>query len=404
MYPFASLSENLTAFCAVLRRDYGFRVGSRQLLDAARAIQVTSIADERAVRDTLRPVLSSTVEHAMVFDRAFDAFFHPKSTAPQGPVPPGRGELAAGTPGREPARRPVAVQPERPLDELASADAGPGTAIKVAAEDRDLSAGLLRSCASPLEGEDEPPALTPVDRSWRDAAAAFVRRVQTASSRRWRPALRGNRFDLRRTLRSSLHTGGEPVLPRWQVRPRLRPRFVVIVDGSRSMSAYTTTALQTAVAIASVTPSVEVFVFSTALERITPDVRRAAAGERRQLTELPVVGGAWVRGAWGGGTGIGQCLREFIHRFGERSLGRDTVVIVLSDGLDVGPPDVLRQAMAELHRRSAAIIWLNPLIDTPGYEPTAVGMRVARASVSTFSSVRDAAGLRRLAGQVRVRA
>src|SRR5512134_1071786 len=106
MYPFASLSENLTAFCAVLRRDYGFRVGSRQLLDAARAIQMTSIADERAVRDTLRPVLSSTVEHAMVFDRAFDAFFHPKSTAPQGPVPPGRGELAAGTPGREPARRP----------------------------------------------------------------------------------------------------------------------------------------------------------------------------------------------------------------------------------------------------------------------------------------------------------
>jgi uncharacterized protein with von Willebrand factor type A (vWA) domain len=169
------------------------------------------------------------------------------------------------------------------------------------------------------------------------------------------------------------------------------------------MSAYTTTALHMAVAIASVTPSVEVFVFSTALERITPDVRRAAAGEHRQLTEL-VVRGAWVRGAWGGGTGIGQCLREFIHRYGERSLGRDTVVIVLSDGLDVGPPEALRQAMAELHRRSAAIIWLNPLIETPGYEPTAVGMRVARASVTTFSSVRDAAGLRRLAGQVRVRA
>ena len=403
MYPFASLPENLTAFCGVLRRDYGFRIGPRQIRDAARAIEVTSIADERVVRDTLRPVLSSTVEHALVFDRAFDAFFHPKSIAPQGPAPPRRGELDAGAPGREPARRPAAVQPERPLDELASAEAGPGTAIGVAGEEQDLSAGLLRSSASPLEGEDEPPVLTPVDRSWRDAAAAFIRRVQTASSRRWKPALRGNRFDLRRTLRSSLHTGGEPVLPRWQARPRLRPRFVVIVDGSRSMSAYTTTGLQTAVAIASVTPSVEVFVFSTALERITPDVRRAAAGERRPLTEL-VVRGAWVRGAWGGGTGIGQCLREFIHRYGERSLGRDTVVIVLSDGLDVGPPEALRQAMAELRRRSAAIIWLNPLLDTPGYEPTAVGMRLARASVTTFSSVRDAAGLRRLAGQVRVRA
>ena len=107
--------------------------------------------------------------------------------------------------------------------------------------------------------------------------------------------------------------------------------------------------------------------------------------------------------AWGGGTGIGQCLRAFLHSHGERSLGRDTVVIIASDGLDVGPTDILHQAMSELHRRSAAIIWLNPLIDTPGYEPTALGMRTARAAVSTLASVRDAAGLRRLAGQVRVR-
>ena len=150
MYPFAGLSENLTAFCAVLRRDYDFRIGPRQLLDAARAIQLTSIADERAVRDTLRPVLSSTVEHVVVFDRAFDAFFHPKSIAPQGPAPPARRELDAGTPGREPARRPLAVQPYRPLDELASAGAGQGTVIDVADAEPEESAGLLRSRASPL--------------------------------------------------------------------------------------------------------------------------------------------------------------------------------------------------------------------------------------------------------------
>jgi len=396
MYPFASLPENLTAFCAVLRRDHGFRVGPRQIRDAARAIEVTSIADERAVRDTLRPILSSTMEHAMVFDRAFDGFFHPDRVAPvalERPDPAGRDAHAVAH------APPPASGPPEPLEDVPpTTGPGPGTAIDVADAAPEEAVGLLRSTASPLEGEDEPPDLAPVDRSWRDAAAAFVRRVQTASSRRWRPAIRGTRFDLRRTLRSSLHTGGEPVLPRWQARPRLRPRFVVIVDGSRSMSAYTTPALETAVAIASVSPNVEVFVFSTALERITRDVRRAAAGERRRLPELHM-----PRGAWGGGTGIGQCLRDFIHRFGDRSLGRDTVVIIVSDGLDVGSLDVLRQAMAELHRRSASIVWLNPLVETPGYEPTAVGMRVARASVSTLASVRDAAGLRRLAGQVRIR-
>ena len=398
-YPFASLPENLTAFCAALRRDHRFRAGPRQVHDATRALELTSILNERAVRDTLRPVLCSTVEHVMVFDQAFDAFFHPQSSAPEAlDRPPGRDERDAGETAREQARAPVAVRPDLPFEESASAGPSPGTAVDVADAEHEEAAGLLQSSYSPLESEGEPPDLAPVDRSWRDAAAAFVRRVQTSSSRRWKPALRGTKFDLRRTLRSSLRTGGEPVLPRWQARPRLRPRFVVIVDGSRSMSPYTTPALRTAVAIASVTAKVEVFVFSTALERITGDVRRAAAGERRHVPELHM-----MKGAWGGGTGIGQCLRAFLHSYGERSLGRDTVVIIMSDGLDVGPTDVLRQAMGELHRRSAAIIWLNPLIETPGYEPTATGMRAARAAVGTFSSVRDAPGLRRLAGQVRVR-
>ncbi len=40
MYPFASLPENLTAFCAVLRREHGFRVGPGELHDAARALEI----------------------------------------------------------------------------------------------------------------------------------------------------------------------------------------------------------------------------------------------------------------------------------------------------------------------------------------------------------------------------
>ena len=97
--------------------------------------------------------------------------------------------------------------------------------------------------------------------------------------------------------------------------------------------------------MASITRRVEVFTFSTALQRVTGDVRRAAAGETRHLESVPY--------AWGGGTSIGVCLREFLRTFGERLLGRDTVVIIASDGLDVGEPDTLRGAMSELHRRSA---------------------------------------------------
>ena len=85
-------------------------------------------------------------------------------------------------------------------------------------------------------------------------------------------------------------------------------------------------------------------------------------------------------------------------------VGRDTVVMIASDGLDVGAPDMLRDAMRELHRRSAGVVWLNPLLETEGYEPTASGMRAARPYVTTFTSVNDASGLARLSRTVRIRA
>jgi hypothetical protein len=78
-------------------------------------------------------------------------------------------------------------------------------------------------------------------------------------------------------------------------------------------------------------------------------------------------------------------------------------VIIASDGLDLGEPDTLRDAMIELRRRSAGLVWLNPLLETAGYEPTARGMRAARPYVTTFASVTDAASFARLSRLVRVR-
>ncbi|MDE3156314.1 MAG: VWA domain-containing protein, partial [Acidobacteriota bacterium] len=203
------------------------------------------------------------------------------------------------------------------------------------------------------------------------------------------------RFDLRRTLRASLQTGGEPLAPRWLRRPRRAPHVVVLIDGSRSMSGYVETALTLAAAMAAATPRAEIFTFSTAVRRVTPGIRLAAAGRPTRLERLET--------AWGGGTDIGASLRAFLHTAGERLVRRDTVVVIVSDGLDVGEPSALRDAMREIHRRSAGIVWLNPLRDTPGYEPTAAGMRAARPYVSTFTSVSDADGLARLAREVKVR-
>jgi uncharacterized protein with von Willebrand factor type A (vWA) domain len=396
MYPFASLPANLAAFCAELRRDHGFRIGPGELQDAARALQVTPIADERAVRDVLRPVLSRRLEDVRCFDQAFDRFFHPRGDRAHG-LQRAEARPGDGTGERAPESRPAVAsgEAEGRQDDVAAHSGS--VAVTSGGEDADVAStvGMLRSAYSAADAEGSVLDLVPVDGAWRAAAAVFVARIETALSRRWKPALHGRRFDLRRTLRASLHTGGEAVLPRWQTRPRLRARFVVIIDGSRSMAAHRQPAVDTAVAMAAVVPGVQVLVFSTALRDVTRDVRRAAAGEHRRVLEL--------HHAWGGGTGIGVCLREFVHRHGWQLLDRDAVVIVASDGLDLGPPEVLRQAMARIHRRVAAIIWLNPLLETAGYEPTATGMRAARPFVSTFAWAGDADGLLRLARVVRVR-
>ena len=85
------------------------------------------------------------------------------------------------------------------------------------------------------------------------------------------------------------------------------------------------------------------------------------------------------------------------------TVGRDTLVVIVSDGLDVGDPGRLRTAMRELHRRAAGVVWLNPLLATPGYEPISGGMVAARPSITTLANVSSAHDLARLARQVRLR-
>src|SRR5262249_60702458 len=122
--------------------------------------------------------------------------------------------------------------------------------------------------------------------AWVAAARTLVRRVELGPARKWRTAPKGRRFDLRRTLRASVQTGGEPLTPRWLARPKRQPRFIVLVDGSRSMREYAGTALMLASALARATSRLEAFTFSTALQRVTTDVQRGSTGKARRVRSL----------------------------------------------------------------------------------------------------------------------
>lgn len=397
MYAFGGLPENLAGFCALLRREYAFRIGSGELLDAARALDIVDLSSEPAVRSALRTILTGTRDDVVAFDEAFDRFFLPR--------PGMRGRGARSSLEREPdaaaSRQGKATEPRRAtgahdaeMETAAAAGTGPMTPIEISEDEE--AGSIARASYSPMSVErSEAPEIPGVDDAWVAVARALVRRVQLGPARKWRPRVRGRRFDLRRTLRASLQTGGEPLAPRWLARPHRQPRFVVLVDGSRSMSQYAGTALRLASALGRATSRVEVFTFSTALQRVTTDLQRAAIGRMHRLHPLAK--------AWGGGTKIGASLAEFLRRFGERQLTANTVVIVVSDGLDVGEPETLRSAVRAITRRSAALVWLNPLLETPGYEPTALGMSIARPFVSTFSAVNNLNDFVRLSRTLRAR-
>ena len=208
-------------------------------------------------------------------------------------------------------------------------------------------------------------------------------------SRRLEPAPRG-RHDQRRTLRGAMRTGGEPIRHRFR-RARSRPRRVVLLcDISGSMSAYSRALLRFMHAGVISGAPLEAFVLGTRLTRVTREL--TTKNPDRALGEAS---GA-VRD-WSGGTRLGDTIKEFVDRWGQRGMARGSVVVILSDGWDRGDVDVLAEQMLRLSRLAYKVIWVNPLKAAPGYQPLARGMAAALPYVDEFLSGHNFESLEELA-------
>jgi len=232
MYPFGGLPDNLAGFCALLRREYGFHIGGGELLDAARALVIIDLSNQQAVRSALRTVLSGTREDVTVFDAAFDRFF-----LSRGPARPDQTatlqrerETAASGEGEPlPQRTRTSGASAAEIEESPGEDMGPMMPFAAGEEDNEADATVRRGSFSPAPvAGSEAVEVSAVDDAWVAAARALVRRVELGPARKWRTAPKGRRFDLRRTLRASVQTGGEPLTPRWLARPKRQPRFIVV--------------------------------------------------------------------------------------------------------------------------------------------------------------------------------
>jgi uncharacterized protein len=198
--------------------------------------------------------------------------------------------------------------------------------------------------------------------------------VPQRRTRRREPARRGDP-DLRRTLRRSFRTGGEPVERVWRTRRRRRRRLVLLLDVSGSMADYSRALVLFARAALQADTRWEAFCFGTRLTRVTRALAAADPKEALRRAADEVVD-------WNGGTRIGDAVRALTRT----NVVRGAVVVICSDGLDVGEPDVLRAEMARLGRLAHKVLWLNPLKEDPAYEPLARGMQAALPHVDVFLS------------------
>ena len=339
--------------------------------DAVRALQAGAILSRDRAYLALRCIFTSRPEEFAIFDELFWRAF--AADAPLASLSDG-----ARASSRQKQKVQGSGQPTlaRWLQQGEGAEAEDSQEVPGAS---DRSALVRKDFASFASGD-----LEEIGR----IAERLARKLAARPGRRWTSAARGPRVDVRRTIRRSLSTAAEPLDLRFRRRKPRKTRIVALCDVSGSMDLYSRLLLQFLYALHGSVARVESFAFSTSLLRITDSLRERPFVSALQDLSQRVHD-------WSGGTRIGECLAAFSAEWA-RLIDRRTIVVILSDGWDLGDPLELASALETIKVRCRRLVWLNPLLGSAGYEPLARGMQAALPHVGVFASAHDLESLRAL--------
>jgi uncharacterized protein with von Willebrand factor type A (vWA) domain len=364
-----ALRTRLTGFAGFLRAN-GYGGGAENATDILDAATRVGVLDREVLRWSLKALLCGRGDEWRRFDALFEAYFCPpnrRAFTRNRQAPTGSAE-AAGAPGDADRRLPMAA-------------AGGGSRRR------------RPRCRAP-RGEPRVARL----RRFRDLGRAdqvrdiealmrrFARRLKRLQLRREARSARGARVDLRGTIRRSVGSGGTPFRLAWKERRRVRPRLVLLLDVSRSMSLYSFFHLRLARALAAELADVHCFIFHTRITGVSAALADQDPWRSQERLHLLAAG-------WAGGTRIGECLREFNRRDGPRLVHSRTAVIIVSDGYDTGEPETLAAELAALRRRARRVVWLNPLLARADFAPVSRGMQAALPHLDLFAPGADLASI-----------
>lgn len=364
-------TARMAGFLAHLREN-GLRLGAEETRTALDALTHVNASEPNRARAALKAVCTGSKEEALRFDDLFNAYWMDMGRVRQKVVP--KTSVPSSHEAVKSSRDAAGQDTEGGAGQSTAPDRGDGEAESegegklIAVEVTNLAKRDLRDLVRPEEVAE---------------AEAVARRLGAAlrdrRSRRRIAARKGSGLHFRKTIRRSLSTGGEPIWLIRRARPDREVRIVALCDVSGSMSVYAQVFVAFLAGLLRGDPNSDGYLFHTRLVRITDALRDKDA--MRAIGRLSL-----MADGFGGGSKIGECLMRFADTYARRFVTGRSVVIILSDGYDTSPPELIDAALSKLSKRGCRIIWLNPLKGWKDYAPVAAGMAAALPHLDHFSA------------------
>ncbi|WP_170371158.1 vWA domain-containing protein [Ruegeria arenilitoris] len=383
------LAQNITHFARALRKA-GLPIGPGRVVDAIRAVQAAGFTRKQDFYWTLHACFVNRPEHRTVFAQIFrlywrDPRYLEHMMSMMLPAIRGVQEERMAEAGEKRAAEALLDGVER--DEPKDVEQEGESEIEIDATQTASSEERLRS----LDFEQMSTAETAQAKR---ILARLQLPVDPIASRRGQASHLGQRIDRARTLRAAMRQGGE-MRQIALVKPKPRwPNLIALCDISGSMSQYSRIILHFLHTVSNAKGAgwakVHAFTFGTRLTNITRHLHQ------RDVDAALAAAGAEAQD-WEGGTRIGECLHQFNRDWSRRVMGQGAVVLLITDGLERGDPDLLEKEIERLHLSARRLIWLNPLLRWDGFAPKAKGVATMLPHVDSFRAGHSIASLEDLA-------
>ncbi len=373
-------SERLAGFAALLR-DHGLTVGVAEQQAMLQAALHFGPLQEKPLQAAWRAIACHSHREWQLWPDVYERFWHPEKLR-------GGVKVSGQTRPSRNLRQSVQALHEQmdAASQPGSAKSAPQTAgdmPSVGQDEQDAGTPRAQGGASRTEAlhQREGQMWMPQELSaLQQLARQITAKLQPHPTRRWRVAPRGQRLDLRQTLRRSVAWGGELLQPAWKIKRVEPPRLFILADVSRSMESHAALFLRVARAFA-LEADARVFVFHTRLAEVTPYMHRDTPAIQEKVNA--------VTAGFGGGTRIAASLQEFVRQHARAQLNRGARVWVFSDGFDTDGPELLADALQEVRARGARITWFHPTRQMPA----AGSLQRARGRIERFVPLASLADL-----------